>query len=239
MPIAFLIILGGFVSVLANDTLWDVAIVGAGPAGSTAAYHLASKGHKVLLLDKKDFPRDKVCGDGLIPDALKCLERMNLLSKVMQEGRVVNKVTVFSPSRIRCEFPGFTFVTMKRYRFDAMLVEHAVSAGAVLLRASVVDIDADEGGATVITQDGRRVNAKMCLLATGARIELAKKLGVITHEQGHATSLRCYVHSDLSLEELVFSFDKSILPGEKPKLAAYGWIFPLGNREFNGGRHMT
>jgi flavin-dependent dehydrogenase len=64
----------------------DVAIVGAGPAGSAAAYFLARAGVDVLLLDKAVFPRDKVCGDGMSSRALDVLERMGLGSWVQSNG---------------------------------------------------------------------------------------------------------------------------------------------------------
>lgn len=207
--------------------MWDVAIVGAGPAGATAAYHLAKKGHKVLLLDKKFFPRDKVCGDGLIPDTLACLERMELLSKVESEGHRVNSVQVFSPSRIECEIPG-NFLTLKRYKFDAIIVEHAIASGAHFIQDSVLGVEFSSDKVSLKTTDGDIVNARVCILATGARTELAQKLGLVTQRQANAMAIRCYVHSSFPIDKLVFSFDRSILPG-------YAWIFPLGNREFNVG----
>src|SRR5437016_12531817 len=72
----------------APRAIWDVLIVGAGPAGSIAAFHLAARGHAVLLLDKKRFPRNKTCGDGLLSDALRVLERVGLLTRRSEERRV-------------------------------------------------------------------------------------------------------------------------------------------------------
>ncbi len=208
-------------------TDWDVAIVGAGPAGATAAIHLARNGHKVLLIDKKSFPRDKVCGDALIPDSLACLERMGLLSKVEKEGYKLNRAVAFSPSRIEFEVLG-NFVTLKRYRLDAMLVKHALDSGANFIETSVSDIEFLPSKVTLKTTNGATITAKVCLLATGARIELAQKLGLITQPKANAMAIRCYVHSDFPIDKLVFSFDHSVWPG-------YAWIFPLGNQEFNIG----
>jgi len=58
------------------DRQWDVAVVGAGPSGAAAAFYLASKSHRVVLLDKENFPRDKVCGDCLTIASLFHLEKM-------------------------------------------------------------------------------------------------------------------------------------------------------------------
>ena len=65
---------------------WDVAVVGAGPAGATAALHLARRGLRVALVDRHRFPRDKVCGDALIPDAIHALERCGLYDTVRAHG---------------------------------------------------------------------------------------------------------------------------------------------------------
>ncbi|MGD8880606.1 MAG: FAD-dependent monooxygenase [Desulfobacterales bacterium] len=61
-----------------SDRLWDVIIIGAGPAGGIAAGHLAERHHRVLMLDRQKFPREKVCGDGLLPDALRCLDTIGI-----------------------------------------------------------------------------------------------------------------------------------------------------------------
>ena len=61
---------------------WDAVVVGAGPAGATAARQLARQGHRVMLLDSRAFPREKVCGHALLADALACLERVGLLDEV-------------------------------------------------------------------------------------------------------------------------------------------------------------
>ena len=62
----------------------DVLVVGAGPAGSASARQLALAGHSVLLVDQHDFPREKVCGDGLIPDAHAALRRLGVYDEVAQ-----------------------------------------------------------------------------------------------------------------------------------------------------------
>ncbi len=66
----------------------DVIVVGAGPAGSSTAYFLAQAGHHVLLLDRADFPRDKTCGDGLSPRALRVLGLMGAREEVEAERLV-------------------------------------------------------------------------------------------------------------------------------------------------------
>src|SRR5574340_446925 len=77
---------------------WEVIVVGAGPAGSIAAGHLARSGYRVLLLDGQKFPRDKTCGDALIPDSLKVLERTSLLPEILKHGNQFSLASVFSPS---------------------------------------------------------------------------------------------------------------------------------------------
>ena len=61
----------------------EVLVVGAGPSGSAAARSLAQAGLDVVLVDQQAFPRDKVCGDGLIPDTHRALERLGVLGEVM------------------------------------------------------------------------------------------------------------------------------------------------------------
>ena len=125
--------------------VWDVIIVGAGPAGSIAAIHLASHGHQVLLLEKHRFPREKVCGDGLIADSQKCLQRVGLLKKVSAAGHTMDMVTVFSPSRISFSISG-QCVTLRRIVLDALLAQEAVRMGAMFGHGNVGDVRVGDDG---------------------------------------------------------------------------------------------
>lgn len=66
---------------------YDVVVVGAGPAGATLSYFLSKMGRRVLLLEKKAFPRDKICGDALVKTAIEILKEMGVLEKLMKEKR--------------------------------------------------------------------------------------------------------------------------------------------------------
>lgn len=205
---------------------WDVIIIGAGPAGATAAIHLASFGHKILLLDKENFPRHKICGDGLIADSLRCLDRMNLIKQVENLGKVVNCLSYYSPSQIRVDTASKMLV-IKRFYLDNIIKSRAVELGAVFMVEKAVDIQQDKNFVYIQTPNSIH-KTKICILATGANITLGKKLGVILNLKPNAVAVRCYVKSPVVLERLVFSYDKQIAPG-------YGWIFPLPNEEFNVG----
>ncbi|HYV04473.1 MAG TPA: geranylgeranyl reductase family protein [Blastocatellia bacterium] len=208
---------------------WDVAIVGAGPAGSTAAIHLADRGHKVLLLDKDSFPRDKVCGDGLIADAVRCLGRVGLYDEVRARGFRAKVGTVYSPSRIRFDVPG-EFLTLKRSELDSLMARRAIKAGAAFCQCRVTDVEVERDNTLLISTEGdqRRLRARIAFLATGANVSMPSKLGLVTREGPSAVALRCYVRSSVALDRLVISYDKSIAPG-------YAWIFPVGDGEFNIG----
>src|SRR5438445_10440239 len=100
--------------------LWDVLVIGAGPAGSIAALHLARRGHRVLLLDKEHFPRDKTCGDGLLPEAQAVLQRAGLLDRALELGQRLDILSMFSPSGIECQVPG-KYLVLKRRLLDALV----------------------------------------------------------------------------------------------------------------------
>src|ERR671932_1764125 len=76
----------------------DAVIVGAGPGGAATAHFLARRGLQVLLVDRSAFPRDKTCGDGLTPRALRVLDRMGLLGDVTRIGQPIRGYDVFAPN---------------------------------------------------------------------------------------------------------------------------------------------
>ena len=215
-----------------SDRLWDVVIVGAGPAGAIAAAHLAASHHRVLLLDRKKFPREKVCGDGLLPDALSSLDAIGVGKIVRAAGHPIGTSVLFSPSKNEVEIPG-EYLTIKRSHLDMIVAQKAVESGAAFAHGEVEQLAAEPDGRVSLTVQGCRqpVQARIGIVATGADIRLMKKMNWPARTKPSGVALRCYVRSSFVLDRLVISFvinDRFIIYG-------YGWIFPMRDREYNVG----
>jgi geranylgeranyl reductase family protein len=143
-----------------NDA--DVIVVGAGPGGSTTAYHLAQHGLRVLLLEKSEFPREKVCGDGLTPRATKQLLKLGI-DVSPEAGWVRNRGLRVIGGGVRLEldwpelasFPDYGLVRT-RLDFDDLLARQAVKAGADLRTGVTVTGPLLDGAGTTTgaTADG-------------------------------------------------------------------------------------
>ncbi len=119
----------------ATHRRYDVLVVGAGPAGSSAAYHLARQGADVLLVDRFAFPRDKRCGDGIVTEALEELALMGIADEVQARYSVSSHVALWlygMKNVTECNVSEHFTVgyVAPRKSFDAMLCEHALRAGA-------------------------------------------------------------------------------------------------------------
>src|SRR5512140_2837478 len=133
-----------------SDT-FDVLVVGAGPSGASAAYWLAERGHRVVMVEKKRFPRDKTCGDGLTPRAVRQLHDMGLAEPLTQFQRYdglranAHGITLEMPWPEHPDFPRSGYVVRRR-DLDEMVAGAAVKAGATLLPATEAVAPLLDGG---------------------------------------------------------------------------------------------
>jgi geranylgeranyl reductase family protein len=208
---------------------WDVIVVGAGPAGAIAAGELAAQGFRVLLVDRHQFPREKICGDALIPDSLEALRRAKLLEQVRAAGQQWSHACVYSPSKIEVAIPG-DYLTIKRQTLDTIIAERAVGLRAVFCHGLVREMTTEPDGTVALHVEGtdEPFRARFGVLATGASVNLLGRLGMLDRVSPSAAAVRCYLTSSVELDRLIVSYDRSITPG-------YAWIFPLGKGEYNVG----
>jgi geranylgeranyl reductase family protein len=215
----------------------DALVVGAGPAGAAAAIHLATRGARVALVDRHEFPRDKSCGDALIPDALKALERLGLERAVCGQARTLTKLRVYAPNR-RFVVVGGTCASLPRRVFDDLLRREAIARGVDFLPGLRVEAPIIEAGivrgAFFRTRSDVRIpiRAGVTFLATGANAEPLKRFNVCERLAPSATAARVYVEVEPRVADtfdyLCISYDWTICPG-------YGWIFPGPRHTFNLG----
>jgi len=214
------------------DRLWDVVIVGAGPAGAIAACHLAAKHHRVLLLDRKKFPREKVCGDGLLPDALRCLDAIGVGEKVRAAGHSVDTSVMVSPFLNEVEIPG-AYLTIKRQLLDLIVAQKAVEAGSFFALGEVQQLAIEPDSLAAFTIRGWRkpIRSKIGIVATGTDVRLMHKMNWPAKKGPSAVALRCYVRSAMALDRMIIYFYRH----DPFTVAGYGWIFPMRDHEFNVG----
>lgn len=215
----------------------DVLVVGAGPSGAACATVLARAGFDVCLVDRQAFPREKVCGDALIPDAMDALEALGALDRVMQRARAVPSVLGVSPRGLRICLPA-TAAVLPRRELDALLVERATEAGArlwtpVRFEAPVSDPAGRVVGARLCGPDGEslEMRARWVVLATGAASGPLERSGVCLRRAPSGIALRGYVrHPDLAarMPSLQIVWHRAVRPG-------YGWVFPGPEGVFNVG----
>lgn len=213
----------------------DVLVVGAGPAGAACALWLARAGVDVVLVDQHDFPRDKTCGDGLIPDAHHALRRLGVYDEVMAAAHASGHVACIGPRGGRVDVPGRVAVLPRRV-LDDIVCRAAVRAGARLhtpwrFEAPVVDGDTVVGARLKQGDVMRETRARWVVLATGAVSQALQAAHMCSRRAPSAIALRGYVKNDAMvgrITALEVVWHKSLSPG-------YGWIFPAPGGRFNIG----
>lgn len=206
---------------------YDIAIVGAGPAGATCAWYLARRGIRVLLLEKKAFPRDKLCGDAICSRALMHLDRMGVVKQILEndEGHPAAIGGMVSPSGVRYigssieHLNGPAVIAVKRIFLDVRIARAAQAAGAELVeRYAVADAHFDANrGEWSITPDGGggpTYLARVLVAADGALSRLGRQLGLVGGPPDAVCS-RTYMRAkttNFDADGVVF-YPHQILPG--------------------------
>lgn len=225
----------------------DVLVIGGGPAGAATSYWLAHAGHDVCFIEKKTFPRDKTCGDGLTPRAVKSLDDMGLAPELEKYHRYDGLRAVAHGITLELEwpqhpiYPSHGFVVRRR-DLDQLVAEHAVAAGAVLHQGTeAVRPLFDSGvliGAEVKDKDSsetREIHARYVVIADGSNSRFGRAIGTSrnrNYPQGMA--IRTYFESPLHDDPWIES-SLDVRDRQGNSLPGYGWIFPVGDGTINVG----
>ena len=210
---------------------YDVTIVGAGPAGSTAAKFLSEKGFKVILIDKDKFPRDKPCGGGL---PARVLDRFDYVNNERFIEAYSYGGTAFSPSlksKIEAEKKTPIIATALREKFDFELVKAAKKSGAILIDGKAInDVNIFNDKARVILKDGTTIDSEIVVGADGVWSVIAKKTGL--RKKGYDRGvcvLQEFKVDETVLDKYFGKKRKCYIHARFQNINGYGWIFPKKN----------
>ena len=242
-----------------DSRVHDVLVIGGGPAGAACAYWLADAGWDVVVVEKKVFPREKTCGDGLTPRSVRQLTDMGLAGALAGAHRyrglrsVAYGMTMELPWPEHPSFPDIGYV-ITRHDLDQLVAERAAKAGAELLQGTEAaeplfgdPVPRSPGGgdhlppctgALVVeraTKSMRQIRARYVVVADGANSRFGRALGA-TRDRDYplGMALRGYFRSPRHDDEFIESH-LDIRDETGAVVPGYGWIFPLGDGRVNVG----
>ena len=225
--------------------MFDVIIVGAGPAGTTAALYAHRLGLNCILLDKAVFPRDKICGDALSGKSVRIMRELNLLDEVEKlDGSGINRITFGSPSNKQFDIhlqgtknkdqitKGFV---IPREIFDNYMFEKADAVTETRQGFSVKDLIIENDhviGVIGKTKNGdeEEIRAPIIMGCDGCNSIVARKLGLYEMDmENTSVAVRCYYEGVKGLtDQIELHYVKEVNPG-------YFWLFPAGEGRANIG----
>jgi geranylgeranyl reductase family protein len=203
---------------------WDVAVIGGGPAGLSAAQTAAAAGARTVILERAEHPRYKTCGGGLIGASLNAVRDLPALP-ARDEIRSVTFTLRGGHEFTRSDAAPILTMVM-REEFDAALLERALAAGAEIRQQAMVrGIAQDDGHATVRLGDGSTVTASVVVGADGSAGITARHVGVTFDQVDLGLELEIAAPGPVQREwagRVLLDWGK--IP------ASYGWVFPKGDR---------
>lgn len=225
--------------------VYDVIVVGGGPAGSVMAWALGRRGVRVAVVERATFPREKVCGDFVEPGGLRILEAMNCLGTLDETDPLpITSTRVFFGPKVVYRgqipyyqedhgLPPFGYI-VPRHELDTHLLDCARAASATVYEGcSATDIRREDGLVKVAVRRGKRtltLTSRLIVGADGTESTVARSFGLWRTDRRYISiSQRAYVKG-VRVEggEATIWFDEDLYPG-------YGWMFPMSGGRANVG----
>ena len=212
----------------------DAIIVGAGPAGCAAARHLAEQGYAVTLIERLALPQVKACGDILLPDALRALQRYGVEEAVAAAGKALDTLHLTAPNGGEVEL-AVRSLALKRPVLHALLHERLQALGVTFCRGEVLEpLRSATGqlGGVRCRQEGEltEMHAPLVLLASGARPATLQRFGLALRDAPTAVAIRAYYRDYDQPDDTTLRIvcHPAIAPG-------FFWACPLPEQQYSIG----
>ncbi|HOS83534.1 MAG TPA: geranylgeranyl reductase family protein [Bacteroidales bacterium] len=223
--------------------IFDIVIIGAGPAGCSAALSLQHSGLRVGLFEKDQFPRSKICGDGVCDRSINTLRTINPsyvdeFLKMVPSQCISKTALVYKSHMYTLEFSSFGY-TCKRYEFDNFLfslVQRDCKNVEVFQQNPITRIESSGNGYLLANQSGDVYSASLILIANGAKSTIAQFVtGNVFSKANYGVAIRAYYSGvrGMHADTIELHYKKEYFPG-------YLWVFPLadGTANVGFGYHM-
>ncbi len=227
----------------------QVLVVGGGPGGAAAGYWLARAGVSVMVVEKKKYPRDKTCGDGLTPRAIHQLLDMGFEFDIPQLHRINGLRAYAGDMKIEIPWPQHTIypnwgAVIRRADLDMTVAQMSAKQGAVIRDGTeaiaIVDDGELKGAELRVKQEDGSVETEIVrpdivVIADGSLSRFGRELGTYRRrDYPYGMAVRGYYESPNSHDDMLES-QLHILDKEGRAMPGYGWIFPLGDGSINIG----